>query len=470
MQKGETWGREDGDIRDLVARFETAVANAGSVFFQDEDLERVIEHYQEEDKADKALIAVDFALEINPYNAVFHVLRADVLFELRRFEESMESAEMALTCDASELEAYFIQADIRVQWEQYEKALECLQEALQRADLDEHAEILIEMAEIHGFLEDFDAMFLHLRQALELNPDSDEALTQLWYCVDIAEKYEESIALHTQLLEEQPYAYLAWYNLGKAYTGMGLYEKALDAFGYVRAIEEKFGPVYQDSGEVLFRMERYREALEMFREAMDRNEPDEEIFFRLGCCREKLGEYNGARHHYRRALHLYPYFDEAYFRIGQTYLAQNNREQALRHFRKAIQLEPDNSEYRVATAQLEYDTDRVDQALISYREALRIRPDYPAHWVRYSRMLAENGDCEAAVSAASDAIAHCGELAVLYYLHSACLLVSGRRREGTLSLQRALDIDQLSHPVLFELFPELQRDQAVLDLIKQYNR
>jgi tetratricopeptide (TPR) repeat protein len=470
MFKGEAWEREGREIRELVSRFERALAEDVLAFFDDEDLEQIIEHYQDLDELEMALQAADYGLDLNPYNALFYIRKADVLFEMRRFDECLECTNQAALYDPSEIEIYYLRADLHVQREQYRAAIVCLEEALERADLEEHDQILVEMAEVYGDLEDFDLMFEKLRLALELNPDSEDALTKLWYCVDISEKYEESIALNTQIIDRQPYAYLAWYNLGKAYAGMELYEKALEAYEYVQAIEEKFGPVYRDCGEALYRLGKFREAISLFLQAIDRNEPDEEVFFRIGCCREKLGEFGGARHHFRKALQLDPYFHEAFFRIGHTYLAQNNREQGLRHFRKAIQLDSENADYRVEIAKLQYELDHIDQALISYREALRIRPDYPPHWVQYSRMLAESGERDAAVLAATDAIAHCGELAVLYYLQSACLLVSGRRREGTESLQRALDIDPPSHPVLFELFPELEKDPMVLDLIKQYNR
>ncbi|MBI1192819.1 MAG: tetratricopeptide repeat protein [Bacteroidetes bacterium] len=470
MFKGEAWEREGREIRELVTRFERALAEDVLAFFDDEDLEQIIEHYQDQDELEMALQASEYGLELNPYNALFYIRKADVLFEMRRFDEAMICTDQAALYDPSEIEIYYLRADLYVQKEEYPKAIKCLEEALERADLEEHDQILVEMAEVYGDLEDFDQMFEKLRMALDLNPESEDALTKLWYCVDISEKYEESVALNSQIIDRHPYAYLAWYNLGKAYAGMGLFEKAIESYEFVQAIEEKFGPVYRDTGEALYRLGRYREAISLFLQAIDRNEPDEEVYFRIGSCREKLEEWGGARHHYRKALQLDPYFHEAYSRIGHTYLAQNNREQALRNFKKAIQLDPDHAEYQVELGRLQYDLDHIDQALVSYREALRIRPDYAPHWVQYSRMLAESGAREAAVMAASEAIVHCGDLALLHYVLGACLMISGRGREGSESLQHALDLDAPAHPVLFELFPQLERDPLVLDLIKQYNR
>ncbi len=470
MFKGEAWEREGRELRELVSRFERAIAEDVLAFFDDEDLEQIIEHYQDQDELDMALQASEYGLELNPYNALFYIHKANVLFELRRFEEAMACTDKAALYDPSEAEIYYLRADLHVQREEFPQAIECLEEALQRADLEEHEQILVEMAEVYGDMEDFDQMFEKLRMALDLNPESEDALAKLWYCVDIAEMYEQSIVLNKQIIDRKPYTYLAWYNLGKAYAGMELYDKAMEAFSYVQAIEEKFGPVYRDCGELVFRQGRYREAIAFFLQAVDRNEPDEDVFFRIGNCREKLEEWGGARHHYRKALQIDPYHHQAYFRIAHTYLIQNNAEQAMRNFRKAIHLDPDNADYRAELGRVQYELDQSPQALISYREALRIRPDYPPHWVQYSRMLVENGEREAAIEASAEAIAHCGDLAVLLYLQAACLMVSGRHREGAEVLQRALDLDLASHPILFELFPELEQDIRVLELINQYKR
>ena len=470
MFKGEPWEQEDRPMRELVSRFERALAGNAPAFFEDEDLEQIIEHYQDHDQAGKALAAADYALELNPYNAAFHLRRADALFELRRFDEAWASTEQAAALDPSDVEIYYIRADLHVQREEFRQAIGCLEEALLRADEDEHEAILVEMAEVHGDLGDFDRMFDALRQALERNPDSEDALDRLAYCVDVSERYEEGLTLCRALIDRDPYALHAWYTLGKAFIGMGLYEKAIDAFGYATAIDERYRPVYRDLGEAWFRLGDYREAMAAFLQAVDRDDPRDGIYYRIGQCRERLGELAGARHHYLKALQVDPYHDGAQYRIACTYLAENKPELALRHLRKAADIAPDRAEYRMELGRLFEAMDDPDRALLSFREALRLRPDYASHWVKYSRLLFENGDREGAVRAAEDALAHCGDLPLLFYLHGACLLGAGRRREGAVSLGRAMDLDAASHPVLFELFPDLERDPLVLDLIDQYSR
>src|SRR5690625_6815507 len=78
--------------------------------------------------------------------------------------------------------------------------------------------------------------------------------------------FEESIELHKHIINEDPYSYMAWYNLGQAYSCVGQYEKALAAYEYSYLIEPGFELGYQDRGDLFFELGRYKEALECYNE------------------------------------------------------------------------------------------------------------------------------------------------------------------------------------------------------------
>ena len=464
----EPWDLEGRDWRELIARFERALSGNATAFFEDEALERIIEHYQDADDLRMALLAVNYALNINPYNAVFYVRKAETLFEMRHYREAYRCTEIAAIYDPSEIELYYLRADIHTARSEFESAVSALQEALERADKVELPNVWAELAQVYEEAEDFDRVFECLQESLKLDPRCEDALEKLWFCVDVTERYEASVNIHKSLIDRDPYSHRAWYNLGKAYFGMGLYEKAAEAYGFVVAIDERYNAAYRDLGETWYRLGRFQTAINYLLQAIDLGEGHEELYFRIGQCREKMGEYAGARHHYRKATQQDPYYDMAFFRMGCTYLAEEKLEEALRLFRKASQLDPENSRYKAETGRLLYQMDDPEAALISYREALRIRPDYPAHWVQFSRMLFDTGAKTQAVEAAKEAIKHCGEDPMLIYLHGACLMAAGRRQEGAISLEKAMVLDHDAHPILFEIFPELEQDPLVNNLIEQF--
>ncbi|MEB3059476.1 hypothetical protein, partial [Parvimonas sp. D9] len=79
-----------------------------------------------------------------------------------------------------------------------------------------------------------------LKLILEEDPSNEEALYKICFWTDFTGRNEESIRLHQQIIEEQPFSELAWFNLAAAYQGLKLYEKAIDAYQYAVAIDEKF--------------------------------------------------------------------------------------------------------------------------------------------------------------------------------------------------------------------------------------
>jgi tetratricopeptide (TPR) repeat protein len=62
-------------------------------------------------------------------------------------------------------------------------------------------------------------------------------LYELAFCYDVLDNQEESVQFYQQYIDNEPYSYAAWYNLGNAYTKLSLFEKAIDAYDYAILIK-----------------------------------------------------------------------------------------------------------------------------------------------------------------------------------------------------------------------------------------
>ncbi|MFM9469874.1 hypothetical protein ACKI1K_45080, partial [Streptomyces scabiei] len=87
-----------------------------------------------------------------------------------------------------------------------------------------------ELADVYDDYEQFEKVFDCLKMILEEDPNNDEALYKICFWADFTGRYEESIKLHQKIIDEYPYNEIAWFNLGAAFQGLKLYEKALDAY------------------------------------------------------------------------------------------------------------------------------------------------------------------------------------------------------------------------------------------------
>ena len=83
---------------------------------------------------------------------------------------------------------------------------------------------------------------------------------------------------------------MAWYNAGRAYAGLGLYEKALDAFEFTMAIQDDFDLVYRDVADIYFRLEDLDKAISTFETAQEKSGGFEDYSFRIGMCYERKND------------------------------------------------------------------------------------------------------------------------------------------------------------------------------------
>src|SRR5690606_2498914 len=188
-----------------------------------------------------------------------------------------------------------------------------IEDFMQTASVQDLPDLYLELADIYEEREMYDEVFENLNKALELEPENEEALNRMWFCVEFTERYEESILLHTKLIDDKPYSYLAWFNLAHAYSGIGLFEKAIEAFEFALAINEDYEYAYKDAADIYFKMKRYEKAAEYYLKAAEISKPYKELFVCAGECYYKMKDYVRARQYFRKATGIDPYFDIAFY-------------------------------------------------------------------------------------------------------------------------------------------------------------
>ena len=144
-----------------------------------------------------------------------------------------------------------------------------MEEALHSFDGEERIELLFELADVYDDYEEFDKVFDCLKLILEQDPNNEEALYKICFWTDFTGRNEESIKLHQKIIDDFPYNELAWFNLAAAYQGLKLYEKAIDAYQYAIAIDEKFDYAYRNMGDAYIRLRKYKEAIEVLEKVLE---------------------------------------------------------------------------------------------------------------------------------------------------------------------------------------------------------
>lgn len=450
MMNPEFNDQEDYDIVALIGHFEKYLNEHELHYFDEDELEQLLEYYEMRNQPEKAEALIDLAISQNPYSSDFFVRKAEYLLNRKQYEAALELLDKAALFDSGEIDIYLIRSDVYVEMNDTAKALETLGRALTIANSEEKCLIYGEMSDVYEILEDFQTAYAMLVKALDNNPANEEILTKISHVVDMTDRFEESIELHRRLIDRDPYAFLAWFNLGRAYAGMNLYEKAIESYEFCMAVNEDFDLVYRDAADLYFRMEDFAKAIAMFETAEDKAGGFEDYSFRIGQCYESMGNFKSARFHFRKATRKDPFLHEAYFRIGETYRIEERYEAALVNYKKALKLEAENEDYicRLIGALIHFD--REDETLQAMRGLVNLRPDILNYWMDYILYMCNCKKYADALDVLSEAMTRCGHYAEFFYLECIPLYYTGRIKESLSVLQYALDNDFARHTLLAE--------------------
>ena len=460
--------QEGKTFEDLIRSFEEGLAIEEVPFYDSAIFELIIDHYERKNRFEDALTVARIGSEQHPFSSTFYMKQSNLLVELKEYEQALTLLEKAEILDSTDIEIYFLKADIYCCQKKYELAIDILQYALSICDDMEMEELYIEMAEVYEQAEQFHDAYECLKAALDLNPNSEVALNRIWFCIDLTQEYEDSIELYKGLIDEDPYNYLAWYNLGHSYMGMGLYEKAVEAYEFTLAINEEYDLAYRECADAHYELANYESAVYYYKEHIKLTKPYKKIYYQVGCCYEKLNDRVKARYYFRLAIKKDPRYSEAYYRMGLTLREDHKYQEALLRFQKALQIEPANVEYINATAEILTIMGDYESAIQMLDEGVRTDADNLSAWISLSRLYFEQDEIDKAVNIVEEAMKYCGSEGGLNFLKSAYLIGSGMRKEGLFELEKALDEDNTYYKILFDIIPSLQNDPVVLNLIGQY--
>src|SRR4051812_31651393 len=325
-------------ITELLKQYNNLRNGHSSIFLEEDAFEKIIDYFDDQEDLSKAIEAVEIAIEYFPYSASLLIRKADLLLATRKYREALDILERAALFDATDINLYILKTDAYLAMDMQEKAVEVLEEAVAFFEGPEKVELLFELADVYDDYEEFDKVFDCLKVILQAEPTNEEALYKICFWTDFTGRNEESIRLHYKIIEEHPYNELAWFNLGAAYQGLKLYEKAIDAYQYAVVIDEKFDYAYRNMGDAYIRLRKYREAIETLEKVLALTRPEEVIYEAIGHCYHRLGKYAPARFNYRKASHMNPQDSKLHYKIALTYIGENQWNSALKPLEQALSM------------------------------------------------------------------------------------------------------------------------------------
>lgn len=462
---------DDWDSLDeLLKRYEEVKNGESQGMMDEEDFERVIEYYFQNSNEEQALLACDIATTYYPFSTAILVLKAEILVQAQKYGQALAVLDELDQSDATSLDATLLRSDILQGQFKYEQAAVFLEE---RADFfagKEKTEVLLELTDVYDECEEFDSVFDTLKRVLKIDSRNEEALQKICFWADFTKRQEESIEIHTAITEDDPYNALAWFNLGTAYQGIKLYEKAIDAYEFCVAIDEKFEFAYRNMADAYMRLKWYGKAIEVLETHMTLAKPEDVIFEAIGYCWEKQKNFQRARFFYRKASQLSPQDDSIFYKIGETYAREQQWEKAVKAYSVALHLDKENAAYCMAIGNCLMEMNAASEALVCYVNAVKLKPNNKSTWLALIKGLYAAGYYDEALTQIEIARDTCGEKAEFRYYQAAVLLEQGKSKEALMQLENALKMTPSKIKTFTSLNPEYMLRSQVAELVARYKK
>lgn len=462
--------KEGEELKELLRNYQNYKNGRSARFMEEEDFERVIDYYDENENYLQALEAAEMATGQFTFSSQLKIKKSAILISLKRYHQSLEELEKASLLDNRDINLYILQTDAFLALDQQQRAAEVLEEAISIFDGEEKLDLLFELADVYDDYENFEKVFDCLRLILEQDPNNEEALYKICFWTEYTGRNEESIRLHKDILDDHPYNELAWFNLGAAYQGLNLYEKAIDAYQYAVAIDEKFDYAYRNMGDAYIRLRNYKDAIEVLQKVLELSRPESVIYEAIGYCFDKLENYAQARFHYKKASHLNPEEPQFHYKVALTYMNEGNFKTAIRNLENAIRLGKLQPDFYLALGKCYLELGSTEEAITHFGHVVRMRPKNINGWVELLHALYVGGLTDDALEYAWFAFEQTDKKPVFLYFVSMFNLELGKSKEGLASLEEALRLAPRQLKKFIALNPAILQNQQVVDLIARYKR
>ena len=459
--------KRDYTLEKIVRRFKEEVHRGRFEYWEGEELVTVIRHFETELEFNNALRATKLGIERFPYQVEFYLSQTRILLYTSKSDQALDVLEKAENVAPSLPEIRLLRSEIFSALGYYDRSLQIISSLKDELIGYDRLELFIRESYIYESMKDFDSMFYSLKQALETDPDNNEALEQMWMSVELSKRYVESVDLHTILVDKNPYSHLAWYNLGHAYSCLGEYNKAIEALEYSFIIRDDYEAGYMDCAELCFQVKNYKKAFVIYEEANEHFGPDAELLVYMVECLIPLKKYNKAKKYLLRALTIDPYNDEVHFYLGECHSAVGEWKEAVKAYNKAIKIEDRREEYYGSLALAYEKCDNLKMAEYYYTKATSVGPEQNQSWINHARFAYENQDA----STAYEILKKADLFAVgadLQFCRAACLFALDRKNEATDELAEALQDDISWTGDFLNLYPDLKNNDHVMSMIRYY--
>lgn len=456
------------DLNPLIKRYESMVKNNQVLFFDVDEFEALSDYYFETGKIKDALNVVEMGNNQHPNCTSFTVRKAQYYTATDQLIAAEQEIEKLESLSPGSYDLFMARAAICTKKGFNQKAIQFYKSALAHADFPEDVWPLIAIE--YQLLGNYELALKYLKLTLDTNPDDEIAVYNIALCYDLLEKTNDGISYFKKFIDLNPYSEIAWYHLGILYTKKQEHEKALECIDYALLVDETFIAAYYEKARVLERTFRYQEASETYEASFEFDGPTGFSYYKMGLCYLKMHKPRKAQSYFTKAIQEDPDLDEAFYELALLNDENKERNQAIFHIKKALELDPDNWDYLFSSAEIHKRSGLLNEAEQIYKSLIAKGYEEPEVYIDYAELLFDLCEFEDGMDLLYKGVELNPNSADMQYRLSGYLYTLKESDEANIYFKKALKLDPDRRLFFFELFPKLQENASIRELVSKINR
>lgn len=333
------------EFKQLLNRYEEMLQGDRTYYFEAQELTDIAEYYAMQGDSQQAEATLDYALRLHPDNLDALIFKARARF-INGHPQEARSILDSVT-DQNDREVMFLRAELLLASKQERQA-----EALLRTLIEEEGYAANTYADIIDLLADnrqTDMANLWIDEAIQRYPNHKTLTESAAYSYAQQERFDEAIELYNRLLDIDPYSILYWEELGKIYFRREEYDKAIEAFEFVIAInaEECHYALYAVAN-CYFNIGNYERAEEYYHTIHEHYPETVDPLFHMGMCRVNMGDDDSALDYFTQALTTIAEGSEEqaqiYSQLSLIFSRKGEHAKATTYTDEALKICPNNTE------------------------------------------------------------------------------------------------------------------------------
>jgi len=319
------------------------------------------------------------AIEVTHDNAPVHNYLGNSYFDLKRYQDAMESCRQAINIMPDYAEAHYNLGNAYSKLGRYQDAAQAYKQAIKIKP--GYTEAYNNLGNAYVGLGRFQEAAEAFKQAINVKTDYADAHNNLGNACLSLGRWQDAIENYKQAIRIKPNWAEAHYNLGAAYGKIGRYQDALEIYKQAVRIDPALAEAHNGLGAAYLDLGRYQDAIEPLKQAV-RIEPNyTDAYYNLGVAFNKLGRWQDAIDALKKVIRVKPDWAEAHYNLGVAYGSIGSFQEEIESYKKAIGIKPDYADAHYNLGFACGVLGRYQESIDSFKQAISIKPDWAdAHY------------------------------------------------------------------------------------------